>query len=75
MREFLSTDFTFLKDYLARDKFVQRSATSKKTIQTVFLIKSLFFQQNEKDKIIDDHFLTIVIKNDMTEILLNLFIL
>jgi hypothetical protein len=74
MRNFLSTDLTFQKSHFAHDRFVQRSAAIKEAVQTIFLIESLSFQQNEKNKILDDHFLIIIIKNDMTKILLNLFI-
>jgi hypothetical protein len=75
MRNFLSTDLTFQKSHFAHDRFVQRSAAIREAVRTISLIKSLSFQQDEKDKVLDDHLLIIVIKNDMTEILLNLFIL
>ncbi len=74
MRNFLSTDLNFSKSHFVHDRFVQRSAKTKNKVRIIFLIKSLSFQQDEKNKIFDDHFLTIVIKNDVTKILLNLFI-
>ncbi len=74
IKHFLSTNLKFLEDHLTHDHIVQRLIKRKEKIRTISFIESLSLQQDEEDKIFNDHFLIIVIKNDMTKILLNLFI-
>jgi hypothetical protein len=74
MRDSLSIDISFENLHLTCERFVQRFIQNKENIRTIFFVKSLFFQQDEKNKIFEDHVLTNVIKNHMMKILLKLFI-
>jgi hypothetical protein len=74
MRDSLSIDISFENLHSACEQFVQRFIQNKANIRTISFVESLFFQQDEKNKIFEDHVLTNVIKNDITKILLKLFI-
>jgi hypothetical protein len=74
MRDSLSTNLFFEKNHSTYDRFVQRFIKKKNEIKTISFINNLSFQQNEKDKIFDEHLLTNVITNDIAKILLNFFV-
>jgi hypothetical protein len=73
MRDSLSTDLFFEENHSTYDRFVQRFI-KKNEIKTISFINNLSFQQNEEDKIFDEHSLTDVITNDIAKILLNFFV-
>jgi hypothetical protein len=74
VRDSLSTDLFFEENHSTYDRFIQRFIKKKNEIKTISFINNLFLQQNEEDKVFDEHSLIDVITNDIAKILLSFFV-